>query len=75
MGPRLALCFISILYGLFLACLIRGLYYIVQRKLAGINEQFDEKPFFSFTGVTLFTLVVFILTFALLFFSISSLAK
>jgi flagellar motor component MotA len=74
-GPRMSLFLISILYGLFLGCLIRGLYYSVLRKLAGINERFDEKPFFSFTGVTLFTIAVFILTFALLLVSMSSPAK
>lgn len=74
-GPPLGECFCSIFYGFFIACLIRGLYYIVQRKLAGINEQFDEKLFFSFTGVALFTIVVLILAFSLLFFLISNSAK
>ncbi len=60
-GPLLALILISVFYGIELICLIRGLSCIVQRRLAGLGEQIDEKPVFTANAVILLGLAAFIM--------------
>ena len=52
-GPNLSVMLISIFYGIIFICLIRGLFCIVQRRLAGLGEQIDEKPVFTANAVIL----------------------
>ena len=68
-GPKMAMSLLCLFYGIGLSVFIRGLYYIVQRKLSGINEQLDVKPFFSFNTVTFLSLAVFLLSMATLILS------
>lgn len=60
-GPNLAMMLISIFYGIIFICFIRGLICIVQRRLAGLGEQIDEKPVFTANAVILLGLAPFIM--------------
>ena len=58
-GPNLAVILLSIFYGIIFICFIRGLICIVQRRLAGLGEQVDEKPVFTTNAVILLGLAGF----------------
>ena len=69
-GPKMAVMMLSIFYGIIFICLIRGLFCMVQRRLAGSGEQIDEKPVFTvrsviFLGMAPFIMFVFILAMAI----------
>ena len=52
-GPKMAVGLISTLYGIIFICLIRGLFCIVQRRLAGLGEQIYERPVFTANAMIL----------------------
>ena len=58
-GPKMAVILISTYYGIMFICFIRGLFCIVQRRLAGLGEQIDERPAFSVNTVILVGLAGF----------------
>ncbi|HUU26305.1 MAG TPA: MotA/TolQ/ExbB proton channel family protein [archaeon] len=70
-GPKMALCLLSLSYGILLSVLIRGLYYIVQRKLSAMNGQFEVQPFFTFSTVTFLALALSIGVFLMLILAMS----
>jgi len=58
-GPKMAVILISTYYGIMFICFIRGLFCIVQRRLAGLGEQIDERPVFAANAVILVGLAGF----------------
>ncbi|MFC1545048.1 MotA/TolQ/ExbB proton channel family protein [Gemmatimonadota bacterium] len=59
-GPKMAVMLISTHYAIIFLCLIRGLFCIVQRKLASLGEQIDERPVFTPNALILIGLAGFI---------------
>lgn len=70
-GPIMSISLLSIFYGIGLSIFIRGLYYIIQRRLSGMNEQFEVKPLFTFNIITFLSLALFLISMAILFVSIA----
>ncbi|MBT4513317.1 MAG: hypothetical protein HOC20_14045 [Chloroflexi bacterium] len=69
-GPKMAVILISTLYGVIFICFIRGLFCIVQRRIAGLGEQIDERPVFNANAIILLGLAGPIIFVVILVFSV-----
>ena len=57
-GPKAALAWISLYYGIILLCLIRGLSSALERRLSSNGEEVEFKPFFSSIFMLWYSLLV-----------------